>query len=380
MSAVHADRESVVRDGRPVDARSYASAILNILDDAAEERARLADAQLAVLNILDDGAEEKARLIGTERAVLNILDDAAEEKAQLADTQRAALNILDDFSDEKARLAHVQKAILNILEDFDVEKNKVEQINREMAAEIAERKEAEEGLRQANAAADAANRELEAFSYSVAHDLRAPLRSMDGFSNALLEDYGDQVGAEGKTYLTNVRDAAQQMAQLIDDLLALSRVSRAELRRERIDLAGIARSVLARLQTMDPDRSVQAVIPEEVIASGDPRLLGIVMENLIGNAWKFTSQKPRARIELGHRPEAGRSVYFVHDNGAGFDMAYVQKLFGVFQRLHSAIEFEGTGIGLVTVQRIIHRHGGTVWAEGEVGHGATISFTLEEAT
>jgi len=338
MSAVHADRESVVRDGRPVDARSYASAILNILDDAAEE------------------------------------------KAQLADTQRAALNILDDFSDEKARLAHVQKAILNILEDFDVEKNKVEQINREMAAEIAERKEAEEGLRQANAAADAANRELEAFSYSVAHDLRAPLRSMDGFSNALLEDYGDQVGAEGKTYLTNVRDAAQQMAQLIDDLLALSRVSRAELRRERIDLAGIARSVLARLQTMDPDRSVQAVIPEEVIASGDPRLLGIVMENLIGNAWKFTSQKPRARIELGHRPEAGRSVYFVHDNGAGFDMAYVQKLFGVFQRLHSAIEFEGTGIGLVTVQRIIHRHGGTVWAEGEVGHGATISFTLEEAT
>ena len=226
--------------------------------------------------------------------------------------------------------------------------------------------------------AEAANRELESFSYSVAHDLRAPLRSIDGFSQALLEDYADKLDADGKTHLRYVRESAQQMAQLIDDLLALSRVSRGDLRRERTDLATIARIVLARLQKREPERTIALDVPTEVAAVGDARLLGIVLENLLGNAWKFTSKQSAARIELGHRSEVGRSVYFVRDNGAGFDMTYGEKLFGVFQRLHSANEFEGTGIGLTTVQRIVRRHGGRVWAEGEVGRGATFYFTLEE--
>ena len=226
--------------------------------------------------------------------------------------------------------------------------------------------------------AEAANRELEAFSYSVAHDLRAPLRSIDGFSPALLEDCADKLDEEGKVYLGYVRESAQQMAQLIDDLLSLSRVTRAELRRSPIDLAAIARTVLAHLQRNQPDRTVELVIAEEMPAVGDPDLLRIVLENLLGNAWKFTGKCSRARIEFGQMAQAGGAVYFVRDNGAGFDMAYADKLFGVFQRLHSASEFEGTGIGLSIVQRIIRRHGGRVWAEGEVGRGATFYFTLAE--
>jgi light-regulated signal transduction histidine kinase (bacteriophytochrome) len=223
-----------------------------------------------------------------------------------------------------------------------------------------------------------ANRELEAFSYSVAHDLRAPLRSIDGFSQVLLEDYVDKLDEEGRKYLHQVRESAQQMGRLIDDLLALSRVVRSELRRERVDLTALARSVLARFQKNEPNRRVEPVISEGLTAMGDAGLLGIVLENLLGNAWKFTSGCALARIEVGARQNEGHSVFFVRDNGAGFDMAYVHKLFGVFQRLHSGSEFEGTGVGLATVQRIVERHGGQVWAEGETGRGATIYFTLAE--
>ena len=223
-----------------------------------------------------------------------------------------------------------------------------------------------------------ANQELEAFSYSVAHDLRAPLRSIDGFSQALLEDYADKVDAEGRKYLQQVRESAQEMARLIDDLLMLSRVTRSELRRAQVDLTAIARSVLVRLQRNEPERTVELIISDGLIADADARLLGVLLENLLGNAWKFTSKRPVARIEVGARQEDGRPVYFVRDDGAGFDMAYAEKLFGVFQRLHSDAEFEGTGIGLATVQRIVRRHSGRVWAEGEVGRGATVYFTLNE--
>lgn len=223
-----------------------------------------------------------------------------------------------------------------------------------------------------------ANRELEAFSYSVAHDLRAPLRSIDGFSQALLEDYADKLDAEGRNHLQQVRESAQQMGRLIDDLLTLSRVTRSELRHELADLSALARSALARLQKNEPERRAELVIPDGLIANGDAGLLGIVLENLLGNAWKFTRRRPVARIEVGARHEEACPVFFVRDNGAGFDMVYADKLFGVFQRLHSATEFEGTGIGLATVQRIVQRHGGRVWAEGEVGRGATVYFTLNE--
>ena len=330
--------------------------------------------QRGILDRLGDAVAERRETEVAQRATRNAPEDVGEETARAADVQRALLNLLEDFAAEKERLEDTQRAMLNLLEDFDTEKR----TNRELAREIAERQRVEAALRRAAAAAAAAHRELEAVSYSVAHDLRAPLRSIDGFSQALLEDCGDRVTEEGKTYLAYVRESAQQMAQLIDDLLGLSRVNRAELRKTRVDLAEIARSVLARLRREHPDRQVEQVVPDLVAAVGDERLLGVVLENLLSNAWKFTSKEPRARIEFGRRSDAGRTVYFVRDDGAGFDMAYASKLFGVFQRLHAASEFEGTGIGLATVQRIVHRHGGRVWAEGAVGRGAAFHFTLEE--
>lgn len=223
---------------------------------------------------------------------------------------------------------------------------------------------------------EAANKELEAFSYSVSHDLRAPLRGIDGFSQALLEDYSGQLDAQGKEYLERVRAGTQRMAQLIDDMLNLSRVTRGEMRRETVDLSDLALKIAAELQKTDPERKVDFVIAKRLSATGDARLLRIVLENLLTNAWKFTGKNPQAFIQIGVSQNNGPPVYFVRDDGAGFDMAYADKLFGVFQRLHGATDFKGTGIGLATVQRIIHRHGGRVWAEGKVGQGATFYFTL----
>lgn len=242
--------------------------------------------------------------------------------------------------------------------------------------DIAARKEAEDALKLYAAQLEAANAELDAFSYSVSHDLRAPLRSIDGFSLALLEDCGDRLDEAGRDHLHRVRAAAQRMATLIDDMLGLSRVTRATLRREAVDLSGVAHTVMTELKDGAPHRTVDVVIAAGLCAEGDPRLLRVVLENLLGNAWKYTGRKPNARIEFGALETDGTRAYYVRDDGAGFDMAYAGKLFGVFQRLHSAGEFEGTGIGLATVQRIVHRHGGRVWAEGAVGQGATFYFTL----
>ena len=221
------------------------------------------------------------------------------------------------------------------------------------------------------------NKELDAFSYSVAHDLRAPLRSIDGFSQALLEDYADKLDDMGQQYLRYVRESAQQMAELIDNLLDLSRITRSELVRGALDLTSIAHEVTGRLRRQNPKQDVSTVVADGLRAEGDARLLTVVFENLLGNAWKFSSKRADATIEVGAVDRDARRAFFVRDNGAGFDMAYAAKLFGVFQRLHSSAEFEGSGIGLATVQRIIHRHGGRVWAEGEVGRGATFFFTLE---
>ncbi len=220
------------------------------------------------------------------------------------------------------------------------------------------------------------NEELESFSYSVAHDLRAPLRSIDGFGLILLEDYADKLDDEGKQYLSYVRDSAQQMARLIDDLLALARLTRAEFRPAPLDVSAIARTVAARLAQSNADRQVELVVAGGLRAEGDEGLLTIALENLLGNAWKFTRTCAQPRIEVGLCDDEPRA-YFVRDNGAGFDMAYASKLFGMFQRLHSAAEFEGTGIGLATVHRIVRRHGGRIWAKGAVGQGATFFFTLE---
>jgi signal transduction histidine kinase len=222
----------------------------------------------------------------------------------------------------------------------------------------------------------ATNKELEAFSYSVSHDLRAPLRAIDGFSQALLEDYGEKFDALGKDYLGRVREASQQMAQLIDDMLNLGRVTRTAITRGPVDLGELADSIVSELQKAEPERRVDFCRTDKLMVNGDERLLRVTLDNLLGNAWKFTGKCPEPKVEFGTVQNNGSAAYFIRDNGAGFDMAYMDKLFGPFQRLHAMTEFKGTGVGLATVQRIVHRHGGRVWAEAQVGKGATFYFTL----
>jgi PAS domain S-box-containing protein len=223
------------------------------------------------------------------------------------------------------------------------------------------------------------NRELEAFSYSVAHDLRAPLRGIHGFSRTVLEDYGDKLDGEAKDFLNRICAAGERMGALIDALLALSRVSRAELQREAVDLSRVAEAIMSQLKEGHAGRVVDFVGQGGLVAHGDASLLRALLENLLGNAWKFTGARPTARITFGALPKEAATIYYVGDDGAGFDMAYADKLFAPFQRLHVAEEFAGTGIGLATVQRIVRRHGGEIWAEASVGKGATFYFTLGEA-
>jgi signal transduction histidine kinase len=220
------------------------------------------------------------------------------------------------------------------------------------------------------------NKELEAFSYSVAHDLRAPLRGINGYSHALLEDYGDKLDAQAHQYLERIDAATQRMGELIDALLGLSRVTRAEFRREPVNLSNVAEAVVKQLRANNPNRSVDFVNAEGAVAQGDGPLLRALLENLLGNAWKFTGDKASPRIVFGVENGGDTPVYYVQDNGAGFDMAYAAKLFAPFQRLHTQREFAGTGVGLATVQRIVQRHGGRIWADGAVGQGATFRFTL----
>jgi signal transduction histidine kinase len=353
-------------------------ALLNILEDFAAEKRSLEDGQRAVLNILDDFDAEKERMEGAQRAVLNILEDSLAEKTQLESAQGALVNILDDFSEEKGRLEMTQRAVLNILDDFEVVKSKVELANQQLEKEIDERRRVGTEIQGVNAELSAANKELEAFSYSVSHDLRSPLRSIDGFSHALLEDCADKLDDAGKNYLNRIRAATQRMGMLIDDLLNLSRLSRAEMRKQDLDISALAYSIADELQRVQPERQIELRIEDGLKATADPGLLRVVLENLLNNAWKFTSKHASARIEFGMTSTDGTSAFFVRDDGAGFDPAYADRLFGAFQRLHAMSEFAGTGVGLATVQRIIHRHGGRIWAESALDRGTTFYFTLGE--
>jgi PAS domain S-box-containing protein len=244
------------------------------------------------------------------------------------------------------------------------------------ARDVTEFKCIEQEMLAAKHATEAANRELEAFSYTVAHDLRAPLRGIDGFSQLMLQEYGNVLDEEGRRYIGCVRQSARQMATLIDDILQLARVTRSDMAHETVDLTALAHKTLVRLQQDDPARQVRVAVEQELTVPGDPGLLAVMCDNLLGNAWKYSANKADASIEFGSTSIDGASAYFVRDNGAGFDMKYIAKLFNAFERLHSSDEFEGTGIGLATVRRIVERHGGRVWADGKVDVGATFYFTI----
>jgi len=247
--------------------------------------------------------------------------------------------------------------------------NSFNNMTSKLTHEISEHKKAEIRL-------TGLNTELEAFCYSVSHDLRAPLRGIDGFSRALEEDHADKLNLEGRDYLKRICAASHRMENLITDLLDLSRITRSKMNYKKVDLSALVKSKALELQETDPERQVEFVIEEGRCAEGDTNLLKIAIDNLMNNAWKFTGKHSQARIEFGMSLQDGKSVYFISDNGVGFDMAYADKLFGAFQRLHTLAEFEGTGIGLATVNRIIQRHGGSIWADGEIGRGAKFCFTL----
>jgi len=314
-----------------------------------------------------DVGEEKVRFDNpmlpktrSEMALPLALHDQTIGALTVQSTEEAAFSeediaILQSVADQIA-IALDNAELYNRLQDYA---NQLEQRVAERTAELT-----------------AVNKELETFAYSVSHDLRAPLRSIDGFSQALLEDYPDKLDAVGRDYLNRVRASAQRMGQLIDELLELSRVTRGEIHRERVNLSDLAQDIAKDLQQQSPDRQATFTIEPDLVVDGDARLLEVMLRNLLDNAWKFTGNRPCAKIELGYTKVAGEPAYFVRDNGAGFDMAYADKLFSAFQRLHRRTEFPGTGIGLATVQRIIHRHGGQVWAEGKQGQGATFYFTL----
>lgn len=317
------------------------------------------------------------------RATLNILEDMGDEKARMADVARALVNILADFESEKLRLEMTQRAALNILEDFDLEKTKSELAYRELQKLILERERAEGQVRKLNEdlevrAADLtnANKELEAFSYSVAHDLRTPLRSIAGFSTILLKAHSGQLDAQGRELVEAVVRSTNRMGTLIDDLLNFAGIGRAQMTPSTFDMNALAESALAAVRQNSTRSEVRVELRPLPDAWGDPAMIRQVLVNLIDNAFKYSSRTAGAAVEIGSYPQEGRDVYYVKDNGAGFDQRYVDKLFGVFQRLHSRQEFEGTGIGLAIVARIVHKHGGEVWAEGKLAAGASFYFSL----
>jgi DNA-binding response OmpR family regulator len=327
------------------------------------------------------GGQETCRRIKSAPVVREIplimmtaLDD---RNAMLENLSAGADDYISKSSDFEVLKARVRAQLRR--KQFEDENRRIREELLEREIEAREAKAARE-LAEVRAALveelESKNQQLEAFSYSVSHDLRAPLRSIDGFGLALLEDHAAQLDAAGQNCVRRIRTGTARMAALIEDMLSLSRVSRADLRRERIDLAEIARAVVADLRRAAPERSVDVILPAVILVNADGNLMRIALGNLLGNAWKFTSKVEAARIELLVTEQPSGAVYVVRDNGAGFDMASAGKLFRPFQRLHREVDFEGTGIGLATVQRVIDRHGGRVWAEGVVGAGASVSFTL----
>ena len=374
--------------GSPAIVTGTALDIISNSRGRGRDRDATHDTPRALLNILEDLTAEQTDFEGGQRALLNILEDSEAEKWNLAGAQRAFLNILEDSEAEKLSMEGAQRAVLNILEDFDTEKSKVEVANRQLQEQIEERQRAEQEIKKLNeeleqrvtertAELAASNKELEAFAYSVSHDLRAPLRHMDGFLALLVKQSSGRLNDAGSRYLDKVTAASRTMGILIDDLLQFSRMGRNEISKKAVSLGRLVEEIRQEFEAETAGRTVRwefGPLPEVV---ADPAMLRLVMTNLISNALKFTRPRAQARIEIGSGAgERSEDVIFVKDNGVGFDAQYVGKLFNVFQRLHPSDEFEGTGIGLANVRRIIERHGGRVWAEGAEDGGAAFYFSL----
>jgi light-regulated signal transduction histidine kinase (bacteriophytochrome) len=316
------------------------------------------------------------------QATLDLLEDFIEEKQQLKDAQLAVLNILEDATADRLKAEAAVQATMNLLEDLSAAHAEIGALNAELEVRVDQR----------TAELVLANKNLEAFTYSVAHDLRSPLRALSGYSEALTEDYGDRLDDTGRTYTDRIQAATERMSTLIDDLLQLAQVSRTDINLGLVDLSAEVTAISAELHDREPGRVVRFAIGDGVRDTADRSLIRTMLQNLVENAWKFTARSQDATIEFGTTPAGSTAAgatgtrgtgtrgtgtcYYVRDNGAGFDPAFAGKLFQPFQRLHAVTEFPGTGIGLASVQRIIERHGGRVWAEGAVGHGATFYFTL----
>ncbi len=319
---------------------------------------------------LDVGGDKYLRKPASAKAILAAVRELTDAATRRRPHRAGLLSEADIMKEYSERL------VCKLEKKNEVLARRTEQLEKAQAELVEANREMESRVQQRTAELKMANQELESFSYSVSHDLRAPLRHIDGFIALLLQNCAGQLSEAKLKHLQTVRGAARTMGELIDALLELSNVTRAEIRRRSVDLSALATEVLAELQQIEPKRVVKLKIAPDIYADGDPRLLRVVLANLLGNAWKYSRKQPESRIEFGKIAGEPVATYFVRDNGAGFDMAYAGKLFGAFQRLHHNDEFEGIGIGLATVHRIIRRHNGTIRAES-IGHqGATFYFTL----
>lgn len=347
----------------------YVRAVLNILEDFVVERERLAATQRAVLNILDDAADERAQLESTQRAVLNILDDAADERARLEATQRATLNILDDFLAEKSRLEATQRAVLNILDDFEAEKRKVEEFNRDLRREVIEREAAQQALLRSNA-------ELEQFAYVASHDLQEPLRMVSSYVDLFARRYQDQVDEQGAKYVRYAVDGARRMQALINGLLEYSRVGR-QTQPGPVSGRTALNLALENLRSTIADSEAEIVVDELPMAIIDSGQFVQLFQNLLTNAIKFRRKEEPPRIHVrGAAGDDGFALFEVADNGIGIEPRHADRIFTIFQRLHTRTEYPGTGIGLSICKKVVERHGGRIWVESKPGKGATFKFTL----
>ena len=351
-------------------------AILNILEDFSAERVRQGETQKAILNILDDFGDEKGRLEDTQRAVLNILDDSNEERSRQGAMHRALLNILEDFGGEKERLEATQRAILNILDDFEDEKRKVEVVNTELRREVAERAAAETALREKSDALARSNAELEQFAYVASHDLQEPLRMVSSYVQLFEKRYAEQVDGQAKKYIDYAVEGAKRMQALIGGLLEFSRVGRIDEPSARVDMGAALDQALLNLRSAIEESRAAVTRDPLPVVTGNAGRLTQVFQNLVGNALKFRRSGEAPAVHLSAVPQRREWLFEVRDNGIGIDPQYLERIFVIFQRLHTRAEYPGTGIGLSICKKVIERHGGRIWVESQPGVGSTFRFTL----